>query len=64
MSGAAFIAIDSCPIEGFEKEKVEEILELDTTKFQVAMVLPFGYRLNPQPKQIRLPFEEVVEFIL
>jgi len=64
MTGAAFIGIDSCPIEGFEKEKVEEILELDTTKFQLAMVLPFGYRLNPQPKQIRLPFEEVVEFIL
>ena len=64
MTGAAFIGIDSCPIEGFEKEKVEEILELDTKKFQVAMVLPFGYRLNPQPEQIRLPFEEVVEFIL
>ena len=63
MSGAAFIGIDSCPIEGFEKEKVEAILELDTKKFQVAMLLPFGYRLNPQPKQIRLPFEEVVEFI-
>ncbi|WP_457748966.1 NAD(P)H-dependent oxidoreductase [Sulfurimonas sp.] len=64
MSGAAFIGIDSCPMEGFEKEKVEEILELDTKKFQVAMLLPFGYRLNPQPKQIRLPFDEVVEFIL
>ena len=64
MSGAAFIGIDSCPIEGFEKEKVEEILELDTKKFQVAMLLPFGYRLNPQPEQIRLPFDEVVEFIL
>ncbi len=63
MTGAAFIGIDSCPIEGFEKEKVEEILELDTSKFQLAMVLPFGYRLNPQPEQIRLPFDEVVEFI-
>ena len=63
MTGAAYMGIDSCPIEGFEKEKVEEILKLDTTKFQVAMVLPFGYRLNPQPEQIRLPFEEVVEFI-
>ncbi len=63
MTGAAFIGIDSCPIEGFEKEKVEEILELNTSKFQLAMVLPFGYRLNPQPKQIRLPFDEVVEFI-
>ncbi len=64
MTGAAYIGIDSCPIEGFEKEKVEEILSLDTAKFQVAMVLPFGYRLNPQPEQIRLPFEEVTEFIL
>ncbi|QOP44963.1 NAD(P)H-dependent oxidoreductase [Sulfurimonas paralvinellae] len=63
MTGAAFIGIDSCPIEGFEKEKVEEILDLDTTKFQVALILPFGYRLNPQSKQLRLPFDEVVEFI-
>ncbi|HIP15075.1 MAG TPA: NAD(P)H-dependent oxidoreductase [Sulfurimonas autotrophica] len=63
MTGAAFIGIDSCPIEGFEKEKVEEILSLDTTKFQVAMLLPFGYRQNPQPDQIRLSFDEIVEFI-
>lgn len=63
MTGAAFIGIDSCPIEGFEKEKVEEILSLDTTKFQVAMLLPFGYRRNPQPEQIRLSFDEIVEFI-
>lgn len=63
MSSAAFIGIDSCPIEGFEKEKVEKILKLDITKYQVAMLLPFGYRLKPQPKKLRLPFDEVVEFI-
>jgi nitroreductase len=63
MTAAAFIGIDSCPIEGFEKEKVEEILELDTTKWQVSMLLPLGYRLNEQSTQLRLPFEEVVEFI-
>ena len=63
MTAAAFIGIDSCPIEGFEKEKVEAILALDTTKFQVAMVLPFGYRVNPQSTQFRVPFNEVVEFI-
>ncbi len=64
MTAAAFIGIDSCPIEGFEKERVEEILELDTTKWQVAMLLPLGYRLNAQSTQLRLPFEEVVEFIV
>lgn len=63
MTAAAFIGIDSCPIEGFEKEKVEEILGLDTSKYQLSVVVPFGYRLNAQPSQLRLPFDEVVEFI-
>lgn len=63
MSAAAFIEIDSCPIEGFEKDNVEKVLELDTTKFQVAMILPFGYRINEQSSQLRSSFESVVEFI-
>ena len=63
MTATAFIGIDSCPIEGFEKEKVEELLELDTTKWQVSVLVPFGYRLNEQSTQLRLPFDDVVEFI-
>ena len=63
MTAAAYIGIDSCPIEGFEKENVEEVLGLDTSKYQVAVIVPFGYRLNEQPTQLRVPFDEVVEFI-
>ncbi len=63
MSAAASIGIDSCPIEGFEKQNIEKVLELDTSKFQVAMILPFGYRLNEQSKQLRSDFDSVVEFI-
>ena len=63
MTAAAFIGIDSCPIEGFEKENVEEVLGLDTGKYQVAVIVPFGYRINEQSTQLRLPFDEVVEFI-
>jgi len=63
MTAAAFIGIDSCPIEGLDKQKVEEVLELDTTKYQLSMILPFGYRVNPQSKQLRVPFDEVIEFI-
>ena len=63
MTAAAYIGIDSCPIEGFEKEKVEEILELDTTKWQVSVLVPFGYRINAQSEQLRLDFDDVVEFI-
>jgi len=63
MTAAAYIGIDSCPLEGFEKEKVEEILELDTAKWQVSVIVAFGYRANKQSTQLRLPFNEVVEFI-
>ena len=63
MTMAASLGIDSCPIEGFDKEAVESILELDTTKQQVALVLPFGYRINEQSTQLRRDFGDVVEFI-
>jgi nitroreductase len=63
MTAAAFIGIDSCAIEGMNRENVEKILGLDTSKWQVSMLLPFGYRIKPQPSQLRLPFDEVVEFI-
>jgi nitroreductase len=63
MTAAASIGVDSCPIEGFEKEEVEKILNLDTSKYQLSVILPLGYRLNEQSSQQRLPFDEVVEFI-
>jgi nitroreductase len=63
MTAAAIKGIDSCPVEGFEKENVEKVLGLDTTKFQVSCVLPFGYRLNEQSPQVREPLENIVEFI-
>ena len=63
MTGAATLGIDTCPIEGFNKREVEEILGLDVTKYQLSLVLPFGYRINLQSEQMRLPLEQVVEFI-
>ncbi len=63
MNGAASLGIDSCPIEGFEKEKVQEALSLDTSKFQLSVILPLGYRVQEPGQQLRLPYEEVVEYI-
>ena len=63
MTAAAFLGIDSCPIEGFEKEKVEEVLGLERSQYQLAVILPLGYRINPQSTQLRLAFDEVVEFV-
>jgi nitroreductase len=63
MTAAAYVGVDSCPIEGFEKENVEKVLGLDTSEYQLAVIMPLGYRINPQSEQCRLAFDEVVEFI-
>ena len=63
MTAGAIKGIDSCPIEGYDKNAVETILGLDTTKYQLSMLIPFGYRLNEQSTQLRLDFDEVVEFL-
>lgn len=66
MSVAAQLGIDSCPIEGFDREKLEPILEqekvLNTTEFGVSVMAAFGYReIEPFP-QTRLPREQVIEW--
>jgi nitroreductase len=63
MTCAAALGIDSCAIEGFEKERGEEILGVDLSKYRLSLILPFGYRVKDQPKQLRLSSDEVVEFI-
>ncbi|WP_294964657.1 NAD(P)H-dependent oxidoreductase [Sulfurimonas sp.] len=63
MSAAAIKGIDSCPIEGFDKNQVEDILNIDKSKYRLSMAIPLGYRINEQSTQQRLPFDEVVEFI-
>jgi len=60
---AAFKKIDSCPIEGFEKERVEAYFDLDTSKEQIAVIVAFGYRKNRQPPKHRLPLEEIVTYL-
>jgi len=63
MNAAAVKGIDSCPIEGFDRNQVEEILNIDKKKFGLSMLIPFGYRINEQSTQLRVDFDEVVEFI-
>jgi len=62
MTSAAMIGIDSCPIEGMDKEKVQETMEIDRLKYEIALLVPFGYRLNPQPEKSRLPIDKIVEY--
>ena len=63
MNAAASLGIDSCPIEGFDRHALNEILGLDESEQRVAIIVPFGYRLNPQPEKYRRQRAEVVTWI-
>lgn len=63
MNAAAFIDIDSCPIEGFEKETIENLLQIDTSKYQIALMVAFGYRVSQPKEHLRENLEDIVEFL-
>lgn len=62
MAAAAAVGIDSCPIEGFEKHAVEETLGLDTSQYEVAVVVTLGYRAGDQTPRIRRDKHQVIEY--
>ena len=61
MTYAATVKIDSCAIEGFDKDAVEAILDLEEGR-HVALMCAFGYRLNTQGDHKRLSLKEIVEY--
>lgn len=67
MTAAAEIGIDSCPIEGFNVERMNELLAeeglLEDGHFTISVMVAFGYRRKePQPKT-RRPYDDVVKWI-
>jgi nitroreductase len=62
MMAAAAIGIDSCPMGGFEPEAVAEVLAIDRSRFEVALLVALGYRAQAQPPRHRLPPAELVEY--
>ncbi|MEF3191300.1 MAG: NAD(P)H-dependent oxidoreductase [Campylobacterales bacterium] len=61
MSMAAALGIDSCPIEGFDKGGVEQLLELKSPGREVVLLVALGYRVNPVTPKLRLSLDEIVE---
>lgn len=67
MTAAAMIGIDSCPIEGFEQNGAEQALAdagvLDRAQWSLAVMVAFGYRVNPQPVKTRQVMTEIVRWV-
>lgn len=66
MTSAAVLGIDTCPIEGFNPAKVDEILQLPALGYSSAVLCPAGYRAETDkyaalPK-VRFPQESVIQY--
>jgi nitroreductase len=66
MSTAAMLGIDSCPIEGFNREKIDNILsnkfDIDTKEWGVSLMVAFGYRKDAQKPKTRQSLDDIVEW--
>ena len=67
LAACAELRIDTCPIEGFEPEKYNEILGLTSRGLNAAVVAAIGYRSESDPSQhtnkVRKPLDELFEHI-
>ncbi|EHI73612.1 nitroreductase family protein [Streptococcus criceti] len=68
MTSAALMGIDSCPIEGFDYDKVNAILTkhgiINPDKEGIASMVSFGYRLrDPKHPRSRKPREDVITWL-
>jgi len=67
MTVAALIGIDSCPIEGFNMQKMNQLLAeeglLEDGHFSISAMVAFGYRAKDPMTKTRRPFDDVVKWI-
>lgn len=69
MTAAALIGIDSCPIEGFEQQALEQVLaddmNIDLGDWSVTYLVAFGYRKGePARPKTRQGMDTLVEWFL
>lgn len=67
MTGAAMIGIDSCPVEGFHYEKMNQILvqngAFDPDEWGVSVAVTFGYRIREIAAKARRDLDEVAVWL-
>jgi len=67
MYAAAIENVDTCPMEGFRQDLIEEILDIDTEKQKVTVTLALGYRSEEDQfqhmKKVRKPNDKLFKFM-
>ena len=62
MMQAALLQIDSCAIEGYDENALNEVLDVDTSARRVALILAFGFRIRPAQPKVRQSLREILRY--
>ncbi len=64
MTSAAVLGVDTCPMEGIDPQKYDEILGLTNSDYKTVVACPAGYRASDdkyaQMKKVRFSKEELI----
>jgi nitroreductase len=68
MNTAAMLKIDSCPMEGFNREEMDNVLSsefgFDKEQYTLSYAVAFGYRVaDPKRAKARQPMDDIVTWI-
>lgn len=67
LAACAIAEIDSCPMEGFDKQAVDLILDLPAKGFNSRLLCPIGFRdpsdVLASAKKVRMALSDVVEYL-
>jgi nitroreductase len=67
MTGAALMGIDTCPMEGFQPEEYDKILDLTGKRLASIVCCAAGYRAagdkHANQKKVRFPREQVIHIV-
>lgn len=59
--------IDSCPMEGFLPEQIDELLDLQKQGLKSVLLLPVGHRAKDdvfsKMEKVRRPQQEMVQYV-
>ena len=64
IAAASLLAVDTCPMEGFESARYDEVLGLDKQGYSAVVLCAAGYRATDDPyatqPKVRFPLNEVI----
>jgi len=59
---ARFHGYDTCPIGGFERDKINDALDYDKSRFKPVMIVSIGKAKDAGKKTLRLPLEHTITY--